>query len=87
MAKLLLGADQAMIAVPILEELSADVDRFHLAQWDKELAVQVWSQCLVGLRHAAAARANYPGEDWGARIEDIKNKISLVDIETALAQG
>ncbi len=86
-AKILLQNDQPLLAVTMLDELASEVDRYRLGEWEKDLAVQVWSQQLAGLRRASALRSNFPGEDWASRIESVMNKISLVDIESALASA
>jgi type VI secretion system protein VasJ len=87
MARVLLAARRASIALPILEELDAEIETYHLAQWERHLALEVWMSLLSCLRSHDSSRAKETAEIFQKHIEEIQAKICQIDIETALASG
>ncbi len=85
MAKLLAEHGRTEFAVAILDDLAGDVEKYHLDKWDQGLAVAVWSTLTGALNTLGSAGENRDDAGFARRLDQIRSKISLVDIETALS--
>ncbi len=77
LCRILVEAKKARLAVPHLEKILKDIDSFHLEEWEPELA-------LDGLRVAWAGFNAAADESYGKRIEEILDRIALLNPAEAL---
>ncbi len=74
-----LDAGRAEIALPLAQKLQTQVEKYHLAEWDKALALELWDKMLVILQTAEP-------EDNPTRttMAELKEKICATDLGFAL---
>ncbi len=83
-AELCLDAQRVTLAAPLLEELFAEVERFHIAEWEPSLAVQV-AQALYRCRKAVMQSQKPPSPEAMAGIRDSFAWLCQLDPVAALA--
>ncbi len=83
-AELCLDAQRVTLAAPLLEELFAEIERFHISEWEPSLAVQV-AQALYRCRKAAMKSQKSPSPEALAGIRDSFAWLCQLDPLAALA--
>ena len=80
MAELCLMVNNARLALPLAEDLSRQVDAFHLEEWEEErISARVWSVLYRCLRAG--------GDGQAERAREIFARLCRLDIGQALAYG
>ncbi|MEJ2452853.1 MAG: TssA family type VI secretion system protein [Candidatus Thiodiazotropha sp.] len=76
---LCLNAGRADMALPIALKLEGQVERYRLAEWDKDLALELWDKMLFLLQ------TGEQGQDSNkTQLEELKRKICDTDLAFAL---
>lgn len=75
---------QSGIACPILESLDAEIDRRGLADWDPELALEVWVQ-LYRCYESIAGTTPADAVELRSKARSVYNKICEVDAASAFS--
>jgi type VI secretion system protein VasJ len=76
-ARLLLETKKASKALPHLEQILNDIDRFDLAQWDPQLAVEGLTLAWQGFSAQTAG-------DYKARAGQVLHRMATLDPTAAL---
>jgi type VI secretion system protein VasJ len=76
-----LNAERLDLALPIARKLEAQVERYHLAEWHKELALSLWNKLIIILNATES-----DSERRKEIIDDLMGKICVTDLGYALRQ-
>jgi type VI secretion system protein VasJ len=76
-----LNAERLDLALPIAKKLEAQVERYHLAEWNKELALSLWNKLITIIQ-----ALDSDSEQSKEIVNDLMEKICVTDLGYALRQ-
>ncbi|HMB89415.1 MAG TPA: type VI secretion system protein TssA, partial [Rhodothermales bacterium] len=86
MALLCMQGNQPVIACPMLEDLDQEIERYSLASWEPDLALEVWTH-LHRCYELLKGDENAPQDGIDDRARRIFAKICQIDVTRALKTG
>ena len=85
MAMLCMRGNQPAIARPILEDLSLEIEKYSIHEWEPALALEAWKNLHKCYQYLAAAPASTDKKTFQQSADQVFEKICRVDVGYALA--
>lgn len=82
-AKVCVDAGRSDLALPLLDELDADLEQRGLTRWDPGFALDVWRTMQLALRNPPKGGAAMGREEIRQRMAALKARVALTDVEAA----
>lgn len=84
-ARLCLDVERPDLALSLLDHLDGDIRERRLDQWDPAFALEVWRTTQLALRGARKGNQGLSREQVKERMNELKARVALTDVEAAAA--